>query len=136
MDRPHISLNGMATLPEFRGQGVATMMMKYGLEKAEELNLECFLEASDLGRDLYEKYEFRPLMDFHVNMHKKGASQSWIRLQNQSPKIHCTLMWRPAPKDLKEEKGVNFWEVMARAKLERGNRSQQETVIPTESTGR
>lgn len=92
------------------------MMMEYGLQKAEELNFECFLEASDPGRDLYEKYDFRPLMDFFVNTHKKNPSQTWIRLQNEFPGIHCTLMWRPAPSDIREGKDVSFWEVMAAAK--------------------
>nr|POE94370.1 hypothetical protein CFP56_16610 [Quercus suber] len=106
----------MATVPAFRGQGVATMMMQYGIEKADELNLECFLEASNPGHDLYEKYEFRRLMDFFVNTHKKNASQTWIRLQNEYPAINCTLMWRPAPKDISEGKEISFWDVMARSK--------------------
>lgn len=92
------------------------MMMDWGLRKAEELDLECFLEASDPGRDLYEKYEFCRLMDFFVNTHKKGASMTWKKLENEFGGIHCTLMWRPRPSDLKEGKEVNFWDVMAEAK--------------------
>jgi hypothetical protein len=92
------------------------MMLDWGLKQAEELNLECFLEASNPGQDLYEKHGFRTLMTFFVNTHRKDASQTWIRLQNTFPGITATLMWRPAPRDVREGKDVSFWDVMARSK--------------------
>ncbi|CAG8962084.1 hypothetical protein HYFRA_00005127 [Hymenoscyphus fraxineus] len=57
-ERRHWYLELLATLPEMQGKGAASMLLKWGLEKADEAGLESYLEASPKGKSLYEKMGF------------------------------------------------------------------------------
>lgn len=46
------------SLPEYRRLGVASLQMDFGIEQADRDPLKCFVEASVMGRPLYEKYGF------------------------------------------------------------------------------
>jgi hypothetical protein len=102
----------MGVLPSKRRSGVASSMMSWGLQKAEELDLECFLEASLLGKRLYERFDFIALMSMVVNTDKKNPSQTWTRLQSQYSPITVTLMWRPRPSDIHAGTVKSFWDVL------------------------
>ena len=54
----------IATLLEYRGRGLAGQMITWGIERADELGVQCYLDANPLGRPIYEKYGFRVVGDF------------------------------------------------------------------------
>jgi hypothetical protein len=56
----------LGTLDEYRRLGVATMLMQWGVEQADRDKLECFVDASDKGRPVYEKFGFFPEEPFLV----------------------------------------------------------------------
>ncbi|KAL9487978.1 hypothetical protein ACSS6W_000255 [Trichoderma asperelloides] len=58
-ERPHWYLELLAVKPQFQGKGAASLMLKYGVEKADEDKVECFLDASPAGQPIYERYGFR-----------------------------------------------------------------------------
>jgi GNAT superfamily N-acetyltransferase len=56
--RPHIWLNPCMTDPLHQKRGVASELLRWGLETGRKLKLPCFLEATNAGRSLYEKWGF------------------------------------------------------------------------------
>lgn len=58
-EKPHWYLELIAVRKEWMGQGAASAMMKWGIERADEDGLPCFLEATPNGKGMYEKYGFR-----------------------------------------------------------------------------
>ncbi|ATZ57210.1 hypothetical protein BCIN_14g03700 [Botrytis cinerea B05.10] len=56
--KPQLYLNIIYTHPEFRRQGVADMIMKWGIEKAKEMGVEIWLDATVYGVPLYKKHGF------------------------------------------------------------------------------
>ncbi|KAL5088900.1 hypothetical protein Trisim1_006045 [Trichoderma cf. simile WF8] len=57
--RPHWYLELVAVKPQYQGKGAASLMLKYGVNKADEDKVECFLDASPAGQPIYERYGFR-----------------------------------------------------------------------------
>ncbi|RYP35025.1 hypothetical protein DL767_004006 [Monosporascus sp. MG133] len=51
--RAHIYLDALAVLPTHQKQGYGGALVKWGNELADELGVECYLEASLAGRPLY-----------------------------------------------------------------------------------
>ncbi|KAF7958124.1 hypothetical protein EAE96_003688 [Botrytis aclada] len=57
-ERKHWYLELIATKPEFQGKGAAGKLMRWGLERADEDGVETYLEASPVGKEVYEHFEF------------------------------------------------------------------------------
>lgn len=57
--RPHWYLELIGVRKEWMGKGAASSMMRWGVQRADEDGLPCFLEATPNGRGMYEKYGFR-----------------------------------------------------------------------------
>jgi len=57
-DRPHYYLDMLGTLPEYQGLGAGTLLVKWGCDAADEEGVEAFVDASEAGKGLYEKYGF------------------------------------------------------------------------------
>ncbi|RDW89701.1 hypothetical protein BP6252_01733 [Coleophoma cylindrospora] len=57
--RPYWYLELVATKPEFQGQGAAGLLMRWGLERADEAGVETYLEASPEGKAVYERFGFK-----------------------------------------------------------------------------
>ncbi|GIZ48000.1 hypothetical protein CKM354_001107500 [Cercospora kikuchii] len=55
----HWYLEIIATDPAYQGKGAGSLMMQYGLKKADEQGVRAFLEASPDAVRLYEKAGFR-----------------------------------------------------------------------------
>jgi GNAT superfamily N-acetyltransferase len=49
-------LESLATHPDFRKKGIAAQMVSWGTEKADQLGVEMYLDASRMGLPLYEKH--------------------------------------------------------------------------------
>ncbi|UKZ74460.1 hypothetical protein TrVFT333_002129 [Trichoderma virens FT-333] len=58
-ERPHWYLELLAVKPQYQGKGAASLMLRYGVNKADEDKVECFLDASPAGQPIYERYGFR-----------------------------------------------------------------------------
>lgn len=57
--RPHVYLGVLVVAEGHQRQGVGSVAMKWGMDRADELGLEAYLESSQQGRGLYERWGFR-----------------------------------------------------------------------------
>ena len=71
----------MAVVPEYRRMGIGSKLMAVGVEHADAMNIECWMEASSLGKPLYETFGFRSLIKLAFDLDKKDASDIWRRCQ-------------------------------------------------------
>lgn len=56
---PHVFLSSMAIRSEFRGRGAGTAMVRFGVERADEIDMPIYLEASTpQNRRLYLRNGF------------------------------------------------------------------------------
>lgn len=81
-DRPHWYLELIVVKKEYQGKGAGGLMIRYGVEKADEAEVEAYLDASPSGRPVYERYGFKVL---HTRTFFDGAY------------VHC-IMHREARK--------------------------------------
>jgi GNAT superfamily N-acetyltransferase len=56
---PYLMLNMFATHPEHQGRGASKMLLDWGLKKADDEGLVTYLNATDVGRRIYEKKGFK-----------------------------------------------------------------------------
>ena len=49
----------MHTHPRYQRRGAANALLKWGLQRADELNLPMYLESSATGQSLYKKHGFK-----------------------------------------------------------------------------
>lgn len=69
-----IVLSVLATLLEYRGNGIGSALIERGLREAKDLNLsEFWLDASEDGHDLYVKYGFEDVELIPLNLEKYGG---------------------------------------------------------------
>ncbi|KAI1416679.1 acyl-CoA N-acyltransferase [Hypoxylon sp. FL1857] len=57
-DRSHIHLEALGTMEAHRKRGYATALIKWGTDLADDLGVECYLDASPAGRPLYEAHGY------------------------------------------------------------------------------
>lgn len=53
-----VHLNTLAILPAYQRRGIATKLMSWGVQMADQLGFPCFVEATPSGRPLYERHGF------------------------------------------------------------------------------
>ncbi|KAJ4362978.1 hypothetical protein N0V83_010095 [Neocucurbitaria cava] len=89
------ALNWMAVHPSHRFQGIGSLLMNVGILRADELNLECWMEASSMGKPLYEKFKFQSLLKIAFDNEKLGASDEWRKCAHEMTPPPIFAMWRP-----------------------------------------
>jgi GNAT superfamily N-acetyltransferase len=57
--RRHWYLELLATRPESQGRGAAGMLLRWGMQRADEEGTETYLEASPDGKPIYEHFGFK-----------------------------------------------------------------------------
>ncbi|KAL9089097.1 MAG: hypothetical protein Q9165_005910 [Trypethelium subeluteriae] len=60
-------LASMCTRPEYQGNGVGSMMLKWGIEQASRAGKDVYLEATPAGASLYRKHGFVAKDAFTMN---------------------------------------------------------------------
>ncbi|KAL8708173.1 MAG: hypothetical protein Q9220_006934 [cf. Caloplaca sp. 1 TL-2023] len=94
MKKPHVLLNICFVHPDFRRRGAASLLMDWGLHKADELGLESFIEAAMPAIPLYLKHEFK-VMDYSwIDPVVSKPSEEWKRLREKIPPIQWAFMSR------------------------------------------
>jgi GNAT superfamily N-acetyltransferase len=66
----------LATHPDFRRKGLASRLMEWGTQKADEKGVEMYLDSSKMGRPLYEKFGWIAHEEF---MDEKAISVPMLR---------------------------------------------------------
>jgi WD repeat-containing protein 48 len=62
----YFMLNSLATHPDHRGRGAASLLLDWGTKKADEEGLIAYLDATGVGKGLYEKagFEVRKVLEW------------------------------------------------------------------------
>ena len=65
--RAHILLHILATEPQYHRRGVGAWQLKWGLDQADILGIPAYLEATEAGRPLYERWGFEAIRPVGVD---------------------------------------------------------------------
>ncbi|KAL4807455.1 acyl-CoA N-acyltransferase [Aspergillus unguis] len=65
-DQPHYELSMLAVDPAFGRRGLGGMLLKWGLDRADEKQVPTFISSSPEGRGLYEKNGAQALHTYEV----------------------------------------------------------------------
>ena len=57
--------------------------MKWGIEHADKLGLECFVEATKEGKPCYERFGFKVMDEKNLHVEKDDPNQEWKGLESQ-----------------------------------------------------
>ncbi|OCK80868.1 acyl-CoA N-acyltransferase [Lepidopterella palustris CBS 459.81] len=71
--KPFYFMHVLATHPDHHRRGAGAMLLKWGLDQADKAGLPSYLEASDMGRPLYERLGYRPVKETFFDLSKYGA---------------------------------------------------------------
>jgi len=89
-------LNFCFTHPKHRRRGVGRLLMEWGIEKADELGLPSYIEATDIGLRLYESCGFKVEGDIDLDATVENPSEEFTRLREKlGCPIHGWFMRRP-----------------------------------------
>lgn len=89
-----LALNWMAVTPDHRLRGIGSLLMNVGIMRADDLNLECWMEASSMGKPLYEKFGFQALLKLAFDTDLPGASDEWRKCAHEMTPQPVFAMWR------------------------------------------
>jgi len=73
--RPYYYLNVLFTHPKHHRRGAGAMLLRWGMEEADRLGVECYMEASIEGRPLYERNGFKVIKEAKFDMAEFGRPE-------------------------------------------------------------
>ena len=77
-DVPYLKLKTLATHPEHQGRGAGKILIEWGLKKADEEGLRCYLCATRMGLNLYKKVGFEMVKSVTFDMGPWGREgEDW-----------------------------------------------------------
>ncbi|MCJ1476051.1 hypothetical protein MMC13_004716 [Lambiella insularis] len=71
--RPHCLLSLLVTDPKHQRKGAGNMLVKWGTDIADELGIDCYLEGSAAGYQLYRENGFQDVDYVDMDMAKYGS---------------------------------------------------------------
>jgi len=74
-----VHLSTLAVLPEYQRKGVGSKLMAWGLQRADDLGFNVFVEASPMGRGLYEKSGFVFQGDITIDVPERFVGREVLR---------------------------------------------------------
>ena len=89
--------------PEYRRRGIGKLLMAWGIDKADEMSLECYIDATEAGVPLYEACGFVKASKVDFNASKDEPSPHWKELQAELLPFAFWPMWRPVRGKFKKE---------------------------------
>jgi predicted N-acetyltransferase YhbS len=71
--RSYYVLDTLVTLQNHERRGAGSMLVRWGCEKADEVGVEAYLEASPMGAPMYARHGFRPVKEVELDLTKWGG---------------------------------------------------------------
>ena len=103
--------NALWALPEYRSQGATELIMNEFVRHMDALGMEGYLEATDMGFELYQRYGFVAIARPHMSFSEaKGWSARGRRLIHDIQAHPVWIMWRPAGGEYRDGETVLPWE--------------------------
>ena len=83
-----------------RGRGAGRMLIRWGIDKADELGIETVVSSLPSAKGAYEKCGLGAIEIIPADVDVPDPSQRWQELQNDD--LSGWLMWRPVGHDYVE----------------------------------
>lgn len=90
-------------------------MMDWGRKKADEMGVEMWVDAGELGVPVYEKHGFTVVNTSRVQPTKSDPGEVWQKMDQELQPLQNWTMWRPPLGDYKGVEVVKPWEVVEKA---------------------
>ena len=81
--------------PDFRRRGAGRLLMNWGVARADELEVEAYIDATAEGKPLYEAYGFVAAKRLDFQLDKHSASPTRRSMEQQLLPFSFWPMWRP-----------------------------------------
>ncbi|KAF9760767.1 hypothetical protein IL306_004136 [Fusarium sp. DS 682] len=105
-------VNIVFTHPDHRRQGVANVIMNWSKQKADEMGVELWLDATEQGVPVYEKHGFTVVNVNTIQPMKENPGEEWNKVKEELGTMTFRQMWRPAGGDYQEGKTVKPWKTV------------------------
>ncbi|KAL4925688.1 putative GNAT family acetyltransferase [Aspergillus undulatus] len=127
---PHAFLHIAFTHPTHRGMGLSTLFMEWGLRRADEKGLQTWLDASEFGRPVYERWGFTNVLSNPVIPVLDPQREADMSLEEREEWRVCERVMLPIEYTLmvRDRKGV----VVGRGDEVEGEKSSGLGVIKVE----
>ncbi|KAF4453065.1 gnat family protein [Fusarium austroafricanum] len=96
-DRPHYYLELICTHEAWQGKGAASLLLRWGVERADAEGLPCFLEATPKGKVVYERFGFTETAQEEFKWPFGTSVETYME---RDAKIEKRTMTRPKSKEL------------------------------------
>ncbi|KAI1350314.1 hypothetical protein F5Y01DRAFT_159301 [Xylaria sp. FL0043] len=93
--RPQVYLYILFTHPEYRRQGVARKCLNWGMNKADEMGVEMFLDSTPVGKPVYEANDFHVVEKTVIIPQTDNPDEGWKEAEEKIGHSSWWLMWRP-----------------------------------------
>ena len=64
----HLELISLNTLPKYQRRGVGSMLMRWGTDKLEEMQVPSFIRSTVQGYGLYKKYGYKEIDRWEIDL--------------------------------------------------------------------
>ena len=95
--------------PAHQRKGVATQLVRWGVDKADESQMECWLNASKYGKALYENFGFVMVHSEPFRPYTETPDEGWERMAKEFPTLGTGAMWRSVG-GKEVQSGERLWE--------------------------
>ncbi|KAI1337251.1 hypothetical protein F5Y15DRAFT_418017 [Xylariaceae sp. FL0016] len=107
--RPQVYLFILFTHPNYRRRGVAQQLLNWGMNKADEMSVEMFLDSTPVGKPLYEANKFHVVEKTVIVPQTQSPDQGWKDAEKKIGHSTWWLMWRPIKGQYEEGGTVKPW---------------------------
>ncbi|RYP59783.1 hypothetical protein DL769_008401 [Monosporascus sp. CRB-8-3] len=108
--RPQVYLFIVFTHPDYRRKGIGQKFMDWGMAKADEMGVELFLDATPVGRPLYDANGFVEVEKNVIIPRTNNPDDAWKATEKKTGHSTWLIMWRPPGGNYEEGKTVKPWE--------------------------
>ncbi|KAI0197603.1 hypothetical protein F4808DRAFT_294423 [Astrocystis sublimbata] len=107
MTQPHVELEQLVVAKEHRLKGVATLLMNWGKQKADELGIDSCVESVPTAVPAYEKMGYGNVDSLRPDVAIQDPSEKYQEYAKEELRVF--LMWRPAGHDYDGLKDKAHW---------------------------
>lgn len=106
--------------PSHRRRGAGSQLVDWGVQKADALGLEAFIEATEDGKPMYERHGFIVMNDIYLTtpMREDGSEEYKALYESLRLPVRGYLMWRPKGGKFEKGKTAVPWEERGEVEVE------------------
>jgi len=82
-----LALHTLAVHPDYQRRGCGSMLVKWGVEKADAVGRKCYLESTPAAYPLYQRYGWADVDEIVLDLVKFGEGEHRIKIMMREPKV-------------------------------------------------